>query len=126
MQFLVIVLIILSINAYSFKITSSVKPFNVNSFTMKSDLFKSSNLLKNSPLALLIPSAALAEGVDSTPVLIPIVISLLTIVPFLYYQQALKPKPRTVKQIELDENLRPKDKKLNSGKASDAVAQKKK
>jgi len=59
-------------------------------------------------------------------VLIPIAISLLTIVPFLYYQQALKPKPRTVKQIELDENLRPKDKKLNSGKATDAVAQKKK
>ena len=96
MQFLVLVLIILSINANSFRITSPVKPFNVNSFTMKSDLFKSSNLLKNSPLALLIPSAALAEGVDSAPVLIPIAISLLTIVPFLYYQQALKPKPRTV------------------------------
>lgn len=77
--------------------------------------------------ALLYPSFAIAdEGVNSTPVLIPLVISVLTIVPFVLYQQALKPKPRTVKQIELDENLRPKDRSLSSGKTGQATAQKKK
>lgn len=43
----------------------------------------------------------------------------------IFNERALKPKPRTVKQIELDENLRPKEK--NSAKAvSEARAQKKK
>ena len=60
---------------------------------------------------------------DQNAFVIPLGISLFTIVPFVIYQQALKPKPRTVKQIELDEQLRPKDKKLNTGKAGQATAQ---
>ena len=59
----------------------------------------------------LIPTVALADSSDATPVLVPLVISVLTIVPFILYQQALKPKPRTVQQIELDpETLKPKKK----------------
>ena len=59
-----------------------------------------------------VPTVALADGADATPVLVPLVISVLTIVPFVLYQQALKPKPRTVKQIELDpETLKPLNKK---------------
>ncbi len=40
------------------------------------------------------------------------------------YERALKPKPRTVKQIELDENLRPKI--MSTGKETEARATKKK
>ena len=76
--------------------------------------------------AVLIPFAASADSVDSTPVLVPLVVSVLTIVPFIIYQQALKPKPRTIKQVELDENLRPKDKNLNKGSVGKATAGKKK
>ena len=60
---------------------------------------------------------------DQNAFVFPLAISIFTMVPFLIYQQALKPKPRTVKQIELDEQLRPKDKKLNTGKAGQATAQ---
>ncbi len=41
-----------------------------------------------------------------------------------FFERALKPKPRTVKQIELDENLRPKVK--STGKETEARAAKKK
>lgn len=43
----------------------------------------------------------------------------------IYVRRALKPKPRTVKQIELDENLRPKE-KPSAGKVGDAKAGKRK
>ena len=63
---------------------------------------------------------------DQAAFVTPLAISIFTMVPFLFYQQALRPKERTVKQIELDEQLRPKDKKLSSGKAGSAKAQGKK
>lgn len=76
----------------------------------------------------LVPLAA--QAVDNSgsqqAVFIPILISFLTIGPFLYYQQALKPKERTVKQIELDRNLRAKDKTVNFGTTKEARAEKKK
>ena len=93
--------------------------------------------------SLLLPSAVFAaDGGAVSTVSIPIVISLLTFVPFLYYANgtvdcslikssvmylivALKPKERTVKQIELDENLRAKDKTLSKGSTSTAKATKK-
>jgi hypothetical protein len=63
---------------------------------------------------------------DQNAFVFPLAISIFTMVPFLIYQQALKPKERTVKQIELDAQLRPKDKKLSSGKTGSATAQGKK
>jgi hypothetical protein len=57
---------------------------------------------------------------------IPILISVLIMVPFLYYQQALRPKERSAKQIELDSNLKAKDKSnMSSGRAGEARAGKK-
>eukprot|EP01036_Dinobryon_divergens_P029238 gene29238-38306_t len=77
-------------------------------------------------LVLLGPSLAIADdGGSRNAFVYPLAISFLTIVPFLIYQQALKPKPRTVKQIELDENLRPKE-KPSAGKIGDAKAGKRK
>ena len=70
-------------------------------------------------VATVLPTVASA-GIDSSPVVVPIVISFLTIVPFVFYAQALKPKERTVKQVELDENLRPVDKKLKKGRTGEA------
>lgn len=63
---------------------------------------------------------------DQSAFVAPLAISIFTMVPFLLYQQALKPKPRTVKQIELDAQLKPKDKKVNAGKTGTAQAQGKK
>eukprot|EP00600_Ochromonadales_sp_CCMP1393_P000011 CAMPEP_0174977778 /NCGR_PEP_ID=MMETSP0004_2-20121128/13798_1 /TAXON_ID=420556 /ORGANISM="Ochromonas sp., Strain CCMP1393" /LENGTH=80 /DNA_ID=CAMNT_0016228999 /DNA_START=100 /DNA_END=342 /DNA_ORIENTATION=- len=60
-------------------------------------------------MAILAPAAAHADGTSF--VAFPIVISILTMVPFIYYTQALKPKERTVKQIELDEYNREVKKK---------------
>ena len=97
--------------------------FRPTAFASKVGGVKTVDLLKPAPLsALLVPSLALADGIDSSPVLIPLAISLLTIVPFYYYSQALAPKPRKAQQVELDENLRPKDKKLGQGKLGQAVA----
>jgi hypothetical protein len=74
--------------------------------------------------ALETSSVLVADGALSA-VAWPIAISVLTMVPFLYYQQALKPKARTIKQIELDENLRPVDKKMRSaGKEAEARVKK--
>lgn len=64
-------------------------------------------------IALAPTQAALADG--TMAVAVPVAISIFTMVPFLYYQQALKPKERTVKQIELNENLQAKNKKDRSG-----------
>ena len=61
-------------------------------------------------------SAMAADGSALGAVSIPLLVSLLIMVPFLYYQQALKPKERSVKQIELDDNLRAKDSKGLFGK----------
>ena len=99
----------------------------VKTFMTVDDGFKPIELYKSAPLcAMLLPTMALADGADATPVLVPLVISFLTVVPFYFYSQALKPKPRTVQQIELDENLRPKDRSLAKGKSGEATAQKKK
>lgn len=62
------------------------------------------NVLAGASLALT-PWPVLAD--DQNAFVVPLAVSLFTMVPFLYYQQALKPKPRTVQQIELDENLKP-------------------
>ena len=75
---------------------------------------------------ILSETSSMLLSADTSAFATPLVISFLTLVPFLIYQNALKPKPRTVKQIELDENLRPVDKKLTSGKEGVAKASKKK
>ena len=66
---------------------------------------KTANIL--AAATVLFPSLAHADGGDQSAFVVPLAVSFFTMVPFLYYQQALKPKERTVKQIELDENLRP-------------------
>ena len=71
-------------------------------------------------------TAMAAEGSAISAVSIPLLISVLIMVPFLYYQQALKPKERTVKQIELDDNLREKDGGNRFGRTSEARAGKRK
>lgn len=75
---------------------------------------------------ILLPQAAHADTTSAAgAVAIPLLISVLVMGPFLYYQQALKPKERTVKQIELDGDLKPiKDK--SSGQTGVAKAMKKK
>lgn len=85
-------------------------------------------VVSTSLIPSLLPTACFAaeNGGSQTAVFIPILISFLTIGPFLYYQQALKPKERTVKQIELDRNLRAKDKSVNQGGTKEARAGKKK
>ena len=72
-------------------------------------------------------NALAADGGAVGAVSIPLLISLLIMVPFLYYQQALKPKERKVKQIELDDNLKAKDGSARKfGKAGEARAGKRK
>jgi len=85
-------------------------------------------LVSTSLITSILPTPCFAadNSGSQTAVFIPILISFLTIGPFLYYQQALKPKERTVKQIELDRNLRVKDKSVNMGGAKEARAEKKK
>ncbi len=75
---------------------------------------------------ILSETSSMLLSADTSAFATPLVISFLTLIPFLIYQNALKPKPRTVKQIELDDNLRPVDKKLSSGKEGVAKAGKKK
>ena len=109
-----------------FSVSLAFSPICKKLSAVKFDGLRTLDLLKPAPFsALFVPSIALADGIDSSPVLIPLVISALTIIPFYFYSQALKPKPRTVQQIELDANLRPKDKKLNQGKVTQATAAKK-
>ena len=81
--------------------------------------------------AVFLPSspAFAADAATNGAVGIPLAISVLVMVPFLYYQQALRPKEekRTAKQIELDGNLKVKNKSdLSSGKAGQAKAGKRK
>ena len=77
--------------------------------------------------ALAVPTSAMAADSSAMgAVSIPILISVLIMVPFLYYQQALRPKERSAKQIELDSNLKAKDKSnVSSGRAGEARAGKK-
>ena len=121
--FILCVLIILSLTS-SFKL----KKFPISQKSVHENSVKEqfSALIKATASSLVMMPLTASAAVDSTPVVVPLVISVLTIVPFVLYQQALKPKPRTIKQIELDENLRPKDKKLQSGKIGQAVAEKRK
>jgi hypothetical protein len=123
---LLLVITLLISTAYGLKVKSSMN-LHPNAI-LKS--IKYENMHVTSALAtssLMIPSIAnAADASGSTAVAIPIVISILTIFPFLYYSQQLKPKARTVKQIELDENLKAKDKKLATGKEGVAKATKRK
>jgi hypothetical protein len=76
--------------------------------------------------AAMIPAAAHADSSSAAgAVAIPLAISILVMFPFLYYANALKPKERSVKQIELDEQLRPK-KGGSSGPVGQARVGKKK
>jgi len=77
---------------------------------------------------LTFPSVSLAADSGSqAAIATPIIISFLTLIPFLYYTQALKPKERTVKQIQVDsDTLKPIDKKdAGKGSTSQAKAAKK-
>lgn len=61
-----------------------------------------------------------ADSGSQTAVAVPIVISFLTIIPFIYYAQALKPKERTIRQIEVDPNtLKAMSSKDSKGSISD-------
>ncbi|KAJ1438778.1 hypothetical protein B484DRAFT_444388 [Ochromonadaceae sp. CCMP2298] len=88
---------------------SGLKPsmaIRVRALSMKAEgSFDAMRLVKTAgAMAVMAPMAAHADGVNA--VAFPLAISILTMVPFIYYSQQLKPKVRTVKQIELDENLR--------------------
>jgi len=75
----------------------------------------------------LFPSVSLADDGSNNVFAVPLAISFLTMVPFLYYQQALKPKERTIKQIEVDPVTRkPLDKSaISKGDVGQAQAKKK-
>ena len=76
--------------------------------------------------AAMIPAAAHADSSSAAGAVgIPLAISVLVMFPFLYYANALKPKERSVKQIELEEQLRPK-KGGSSGPVGQARVGKKK
>ena len=79
---------------------------------MPSTSFLSKAVQVASGSALLFPAVAHADSSSAVgAVAIPLVISVAVIFPFIYYANQLKPKERTVKQIELDKNLKPiKDK----------------
>ena len=104
---LCIILLIVKLND-SFKL-------NQNSIIRKNNKF-----INNDVIGKRLTSTSLK---DQNAFVFPLAVSIFTMVPFLIYQQALKPKERTVKQIELDSQLRPKDRKVNSGKAGQATAQ---
>ena len=142
--FLLLVIALLALTASAFKPSFMSSRNVMNLSTSQSSLSDDSRLslpmnnlnigdedllvfvLKTSSVAAaLYPTVAFA-GIDSSPVVVPLVISALTIIPFVFYAQALKPKERTVKQIELDENLRPVDKNLKKGKTGEARAGSKK
>lgn len=74
----------------------------------------------------IIPTVSFAA--DANSVIAPLVVSVLTLIPFLYYSEALKPKQRTVQQIQLDPKTgKPLQKSLSSdGKPDQARATKKK
>ena len=112
----VLCLLLLLIENDSFKLINRIRNSNScnnNNNIMNNDIISSKRLIKTSLN-------------DQAAFVTPLAISIFTMVPFLIYQQALKPKPRTIKQIELDAQLRPKDKKLTSGKTGSAQAGKKK
>lgn len=70
--------------------------------------------------------SSMISSADQNSFLIPLVISVLTMVPFLYYSQALKPKERTVKQIEIDpKTLKAVNSKDSTGSTGQARASKK-
>ena len=79
-----------------------------------------------SSVALAAPAVAHADtGSAAGAVAIPLVISVLVMFPFLYYANQLKPKARTVAQIELDKDLKP-IKEKSTGSVGQAKAGKKK
>eukprot|EP01039_Chlorochromonas_danica_P004661 gene4661-5105_t len=114
-------------------LTASVHSFKLLPGFKASSLLKVSNLQQSSTMGkalvattLLTPSIALADDTQNM-VIFPLVIAALTMVPYFIYQQALKPKPRKVKQIELDEYLRPiEDSATSKGRESEARAAKRK
>ena len=82
---------------------------NINSIVMKKVPKEMMTTMVGT--SVMLPSIAnAADGSTLAAFSTPLIVSFLTIVPFLYYTQALKPKERKVQQIELDENLREKKK----------------
>lgn len=72
------------------------------------------------------PMAAMADDGNQNAFLVPLAISLLTMVPFLYYANALQPKERTVRQIEVDpKTLKAVNEKDQKGSTAEARARKK-
>lgn len=83
---------------------------NVNSIIMKNVPKKMMTTMVGTSVMLTPAIANAADGGTLAAFSTPLIVSFLTIVPFVYYTQALKPKERKVQQIELDENLREKKK----------------
>lgn len=68
------------------------------------DGLKNALPLLTSSAALSLPSAAhAADGGTMAAFSTPLIISFLTIIPFVYYTNALAPKQRKTTQIEVDE-----------------------
>lgn len=112
---------------HSFSFKNQVKSKIVLKNVKNSELIVTKSLLFTSlltPLATIADETGVADRMSSFS--LPLIISFATMIPFVAYLQALKPKPRTVKQIELDSLLRPKDKTLMTGKTGEARTSKKK
>jgi hypothetical protein len=105
---------------------------------MKSELtmnkFSQSNLMRGltrgatalSILSLPTENAYALDGGAAGAVGVPLAISIVVMVPFIYYANALAPKERDIKQIEVDGQLREKGKRFKTGKEGVAKAGKKK
>jgi hypothetical protein len=127
MLYFTAILLFLAVSALAFKPNSMkravLSPFSVGE---ESNL----NFLKVASIASIAVSPTQSAVADGTmAVAVPVAISIFTMVPFLYYQQALKPKERTVKQIELNDQLQAKNKSDRGGmfgKSTNAQAKKKK
>jgi len=73
-----------------------------------------------------LPTAALADDGNQNAFLVPLAISLLTMIPFVYYANALQPKERVVRQVAVDpRTLKAVDAKDQAGSTAEARARKK-
>jgi hypothetical protein len=73
-----------------------------------------------------LPTVALADDANQNAFLVPLGISVLTMVPFIYYANALQPKERAVRQIEVDpRTLKAVNPKDQDGSTAEARARKK-
>ena len=127
MRLFLVVCVILSL--LSFQLGGAWKPASFRKVVGSNKKLLGSAVIRPGVLmgALAVPTSAMAADSSAMgAVSIPILISVLIMVPFLYYQQALRPKERSAKQIELDSNLKAKDKSnMSSGRAGEARAGKK-